>query len=287
MPRFLTDLKFHKCIFYEVNVVFWVLGWGSIAVGVWLYLYTQDYFYIILAPTSYSALSAAGLCAMIGVTAVIIAFIGFVGNWLLSRCLMISFIAFVSLLFVVHCITGLLGFFYIDLMHQRTKLNLLFTINHTYGDNPSGTLFWNAWNHLQTNLKCCGADNYTNWFYSPQWRNRRFVPDSCCNISLFNTVEGSSLNCGKSETNNKLFYEQGCGEPFADWLLQHLYLVGVLSLIFMFVETFLLATSLRILCHICRKHQKQEGNFPNSRYNRNGKELEDGECTLIMKENDN
>uniref|UniRef100_A0A915DP98 Uncharacterized protein n=1 Tax=Ditylenchus dipsaci TaxID=166011 RepID=A0A915DP98_9BILA len=50
---------------------------------------------------------------------------------------------------------------------------------------------------MQSKMQCCGVDNYTDWFYSLQWPNHRFVPDSCCDASLFNDAKNSMLNCGK------------------------------------------------------------------------------------------
>uniref|UniRef100_A0A914HDA4 Tetraspanin n=1 Tax=Globodera rostochiensis TaxID=31243 RepID=A0A914HDA4_GLORO len=236
---YLLSVRLHVYIFYASNTIFWSCGWGALAVGIWLY--KQKSLYSVLAPTSYSAMSAAGLCVAIGAMILIISFIGCVSVWLKSKSLMISFFCFVSLLFLIQCMTGVMGFMYEGVVKERAKITLLHTINDTYyGDNPRATLLWNTWNQMQIELKCCGVDNFTDWFFYPRWKGRRFVPDSCCEVSKF-----------------EFLYLRGCAEPFTDWLLQHLRIVGMMALLFGIVELVVLSSSLRLLCNFHQNEKKQ------------------------------
>ncbi|KAL3095334.1 hypothetical protein niasHS_007433 [Heterodera schachtii] len=250
----LLSVRLHNYLFYTSNAVFWSCGWGALAVGIWLY--TQKNVYSVLAPTSYSAMSAAGLCVSIGAMILIISFIGCASVWLRSKCLMISFFCFVSLLFLIQCMTGIMGFMYEDVVRERAKMALRLTINATYNsDNSRAILLWETWNKMQIDLKCCGVDSYADWFFFPRWKGRRFVPDSCCLPSKFNaTMPNSMLNCGKIAHSFTLWHPRGCAEPFTDWLLQHLRIVRVIALLFGFIELIVLASSLRLLCNL---HQKE------------------------------
>ncbi|KAI1731972.1 tetraspanin family domain-containing protein [Ditylenchus destructor] len=240
MKHWIFDLKshqHHRCIFYGANVVFWVLGWGSLAVGIWLY---TDNSFIALAPSSYSALSSAGLCISVGAMVLIISFVGCIALWIQSKCLLVSYFCFVCLLFMVQCTTGIMGFFYRDGVRHRVKYSLHATINHTYAvsldygteKNPMRI----TWDHMQSQFQCCGVDSYKDWYFSVQWPKNRFVPDSCCDTSFFTSEKNSMANCGKSESNKHMFYQTGCHELFTDYILQHLYLVALLALLFGFIE---------------------------------------------------
>jgi len=277
----LLDVKHHRSVFYVSNVIFWVLGWGSLAVGIWLY--TEKNSYAALAPHSYSAMSAAGLCICSGVMVLIISFIGCLGTWMRSRYLMISYFCFVCLLFFTGSITGAMGLFYKESVRHNVKFNLYATINrthvveHTLGPQQTIRL---TWDQMQSQLQCCGVEGPHDWYFSPQWPKQKFVPDACCNPSFFLGDLHSRVGCGKNAANEPLFYKNGCFEPFTDWLLQHLYVIGIVALMFAFVEVFVLTTSMRLICHLYQQDKHRREDEPTLRYNRNGT-TQEGECKLI------
>jgi len=101
----------------------------------------------------------------------------------------------------VQCSTGALAFFYRDSVRSKVKLSLYATINRTSGDGygPERTLRL-TWNQMQAQLKCCGVESYSDWFYSAQWPRHRFVPDSCCDVAQFKDRTADSMaQCGKSD----------------------------------------------------------------------------------------
>jgi len=177
--------------------------------------------------------------------------------------------------------TGVMGYFYRDGVRHTVKFGLYSSINQSYVIDS--TRFQNiriTWEHMQSKLRCCGVVGYKDWFYSSQWPKHRFVPDSCCDASFFKAANGSMRNCGKSEANGHLFYKQGCYELFTDWLLEHLYIVGVVALLFALVEVVVLTTSLRLIFYL-NKREKQCCDEPSYKYTRNGSAIHDGECSLI------
>uniref|UniRef100_A0A1I8B524 Tetraspanin n=1 Tax=Meloidogyne hapla TaxID=6305 RepID=A0A1I8B524_MELHA len=184
-------------------------------------------------------MSAAGLCTAVGAMILIISLIGIAGIWFNSGGLIISYFCFVLLLFIIQCIAGLMGLLYKESVYDFAKLNLRHTINLTYGESPNSALLWNAWAQMQSDLNCCGAISHSDWFYYPGWKGMKFVPDSCCNLKSFNLNNSinSTQNCGKSLENiDKVIYKQGCVGPFTDWLLQHLHITKLLTLLLGILE---------------------------------------------------
>ncbi|XP_057189703.1 tetraspanin 37 isoform X2 [Triplophysa rosa] len=77
-----------------------------------------------------------------------------------------------------------------------------------------------AVNALQSELKCCGVTNYTDWMDTP-WFNhsgKYEVPPSCCN-KTFHICNGTIYS-------PKLLYNEGCQSKFKDKL--HLVLVVIM-----------------------------------------------------------
>nr|CAD2183285.1 unnamed protein product [Meloidogyne enterolobii] len=249
------DFRRQRQIFIFLNVIFWAFGWGALVAGIWLYL--QKNIYSILAPSSYSSMSAAGLCAAVGAMVLIISLVGIAGIWFTSSKLIISYFCFVLLLFIIQCIAGLMGVLYKESVYEYAKLNLRHTINLTYGDNPNADLLWNAWAQMQNDLNCCGAISHSDWFYYPDWKGRKFVPDSCCNLKAFNLdLFNHTQNCGKSLENfDKIIYKQGCVGPFTDWLLQHLHITKLLTLLLGILEILILFSTMHLFLHL-RKNKK-------------------------------
>ena len=64
------------------------MGWGSFGIGVWLYLEKDSY--SLLAPSSYSAMSTAGVFFVAGVMVIIVAVIGAIGVWVPKKFLLVA-----------------------------------------------------------------------------------------------------------------------------------------------------------------------------------------------------
>lgn len=65
-----------------------VVGVCSLICGIWLYLEKNDF--VELTPSSFSALSAAGLCAFSGATIAIISAVGSIAVLIEGKCLLIT-----------------------------------------------------------------------------------------------------------------------------------------------------------------------------------------------------
>uniref|UniRef100_A0AC34PUY5 Tetraspanin n=1 Tax=Panagrolaimus sp. JU765 TaxID=591449 RepID=A0AC34PUY5_9BILA len=248
------NVHYHKKVFHIVDAIFWVLGWGSFGIGIWLYIEKNSF--SMLAPSSYSALSTAGLYVIIGAMVSIVAVIGPVGIYLPSKFLLVSYIFFTGLLTIVHMGTGLMGRIQEDSIRHRVKYSLFLTLNRTQKvENYPVNHLAVTWDEMQGELRCCGVDSYKDWFNSSGWPKNNFVPDSCCNVEEFADFDAFH-NCGKNQMNHDKWYQEGCFEPFTDWLLQHTKIIEVFSIIFVIVEVIVLVTSIRILVHI-RMQEKQ------------------------------
>ncbi|KAI6187870.1 Tetraspanin [Aphelenchoides besseyi] len=274
--KFFSTATHHRRAFYIGNILFWLLGWASLAVGI--YLYIEHHRYANLAPSSYSAMSTAGLCVCAGCTVVIMAFIGCIGASIGSKWLLYLYTTFLALLILVQTTTGAMGFLHDDLARERVKQSLYSTINRTH-PVPTGpqSRFGVTWDYMQKTLQCCGVENFMDWYYATQWPTNRFIPDSCCNPSAFQ-ANASMKNCGTIENHKDYTFKQGCYELFADWLLHHLMAVKMFSVSFVLIEVILLILTAILISDI-RKFQKRRE--PTYRFQRD----RDGDDRLFSEPN--
>ncbi|CAH60758.2 Tetraspanin-21 [Caenorhabditis elegans] len=232
--------------FFLANVCFLISGLSSLIVGVWLYSSKNNF--IELTPTSYSALSAAGLCVFTGVTIFIIVAVGYLGVSWSNKSLLYSYIGFVILLILVHGIARITGSLHKEEAKENLRKSMLHNINTTAVVTKIGREIKLSltWDHLQRELQCCGVDNYTDWHYSVHWPNNLYTPDSCCDPQHFDAENGTE-NCGKLPDEQSLLYQKGCFPKFSDWLYHHIILVNWVTSILFVVEILLLILSLVVL----------------------------------------
>ncbi|GMR60899.1 hypothetical protein PMAYCL1PPCAC_31094, partial [Pristionchus mayeri] len=231
-------------IFCIANCFLLVVGVCALIVGIWLYLEKNDF--VDLTPSSFSALSAAGLCAFSGATIAIISAVGFIAVSIEGRCLLITYTCFVILLILIQSVTGLTGFMYKESTREKIRHDLLSNINRRTATTRAGRIIRLnvSWDHLHESLECCGVDGPSDWYNNTQWPRNEFVPDSCCDPQKFN---GSMHFCGKIR-NTSLWFKQGCYEVFADWLFHHVHVVSGLSFFLIATEIWVLGATFMVLC---------------------------------------
>lgn len=229
--------------FFICNTIFWVLGLGSLVIGLWSYITKRDY--VDLIPSSYGTLSAVGLCIAAGLTVIIITFVGCLGIWIESRLLLLAYTFFVLLLVMVQVVVSVLALNYQSDIYRRVRKDMEQSLLHT---KYRQEVFWSSrltWDELQSVFHCCGVSGPADWFGNQKWPNSSYVPDSCCNKTYF--ISNTSMeNCGKGRENWKLWYQEGCGEVYADWLFEEIKVAAYIALIFICIEVFLLVLALLI-----------------------------------------
>ncbi|CAP23148.2 Protein CBG01956 [Caenorhabditis briggsae] len=242
--------------FFYTNVCFLISGFASFVVGVWLYSSKNNF--VELTPSSYSALSAAGLCVFTGVTICIIVAVGYLGVSYTNKPLFYSYIAFILLLILAHGTARTTGFLHKDEARENLRTSMLRNINATVVITKLGRELKLAltWDHLQRELECCGVNNYTDWYYSVHWPNNQYTPDSCCEPIHFQ--ENSTMeNCGKMPDDDTVLYQEGCFPKFADWLYHHITLVNWVTSVLFIVEVTLFILSLAVLGVLKRRKTKR------------------------------
>uniref|UniRef100_A0A8C7GK74 Tetraspanin-4 n=1 Tax=Oncorhynchus kisutch TaxID=8019 RepID=A0A8C7GK74_ONCKI len=206
-------------------------GCGILGVGVWLSV-TQGNFATL--SSSLPSLSAANLLIVVGTIIMVIGCLGCVGAVKESRPLLLSFFILLLLIFFLEILSITLFFVYQDQIDHYARRDLKRGLQ-LFGTEGNVGLT-NAWMIVQTDFRCCGVTNHTDWF---DVYNASRVPDSCC-------LEYSD-NCGLE--NPGTWWTAPCYERVKDWLQENLVALWIFALCTALTQILGLVFSMTMFCH--------------------------------------
>ncbi|MBN3294960.1 TSN4 protein, partial [Amia calva] len=179
-------------------------GCGVLGVGIWLAV-TQGSFATLSA--SFPALSATNLLIATGAVIVVLGGLGCVGAVRASRVLLLTFFVLLLLIFLLELLSIILFLIYKEEIDHYAQAELQRGL-HLFGSEGNVGLT-NAWSIIQTDFRCCGVSNHTDWF--PVYNTTR-VPDSCC--------QEHSLDCGLEQPGT--WWTEPCYKKVKMWLQENL-----------------------------------------------------------------
>ncbi|XP_052666394.1 tetraspanin-4 isoform X6 [Harpia harpyja] len=209
-------------------------GCGILGVGIWLAV-TQGNFATL--SSSFPSLSAANLLIVTGTFVMIIGFVGCIGAIKENKCLLLSFFIMLLIIFLLELAVVILFFVYTDKIDKYAQRDLKKGL-HLYGTDGNIGLT-NAWSIIQTDFRCCGVSNYTDWF---EVYNTTRVPDSCC-------LEFSE-NCGLHSPGT--WWKAPCYETVKIWLQENLLAVGIFGLCTAMVQILGLTFAMTMYCQVVK-----------------------------------
>ncbi|XP_046369144.1 tetraspanin-4-like isoform X2 [Haliotis rufescens] len=232
-----------KYIFFAFNVFIWLMGCGVLALGIWLQFNRGPFVSMLPA---YSFLSASALCITAGAIILIVGFLGCCGAFLENQCMLIGYFVMVLLIFALEITAGTLGFVKKAEVQMMIKKELLASIRHDYTpvmQNPNTEGWMEVIDSLQTDLQCCGVDNFTDWYRIKAWPDAMRVPDSCC----LHPVEF----CGKLD--KSFWFERGCLGEIEYWFVRNMYILGVVGITVGVIQILAMVASVVLFCYLRSK----------------------------------
>ncbi|KAJ8391373.1 hypothetical protein AAFF_G00090030 [Aldrovandia affinis] len=212
------------------NLLFWLGGCGILGVGVWLSV-TQGNFATL--SSSLPSLSAANLLITVGAIVMVIGCLGCMGAIKESRPLLLSFFILLLLIFLLEILSIILFFSYQNQIDHYAQSDLKRGLQ-LFGTEGNVGLT-NAWSIVQTDFRCCGVTNHTDWF---EVYNATRVPDSCC-------LEYSD-NCGLE--NPGTWWTAPCYERVKGWLQENLVALWIFALCTALTQILGLVFSMTMFC---------------------------------------
>lgn len=213
-----------KLTAFGINLVIWLLGLVLLFVGVWVRSDPNFWEFQSQLPLG-NYYAACYLCIYSGALMLVIGFMGCVGTFIDSPCILWTYMAFNILFIVIECVVaGLVwqipsGEALQKYMQDEITKRLL-TIN----DNPDIRRFMDL---LQIHMECCGAVSKNDYTY-----NHLTIPQSCSNY----------------RTNNIYIY--GCSENMRVHLQRTGAALGGVAMSLMFVQLISLCVNFLLLVNL-------------------------------------
>jgi len=132
---------------------------------------------------------------------VIFTFLGCCGAACQNQCMLGSFII-ILFIFLGANVAGIVYLFYhFDNEVEMAKHELEQTYVY-YDPQDKGSISKMFWDYIQTNLGCCGAENYLEWAAATNLKDEsKKVPDSCCKTA--------DSDCQSHQTSENIYID-GC-----------------------------------------------------------------------------
>jgi hypothetical protein len=207
---------FSKGCLILVNAFFFVVGAALIFLGAWTFAkYTvYGHGFVTLSASVLPAL----LLLVIGVLAFMLGLIGCFATFKDQKCLTGLFFTLLLLIFVGLVTGAFLSYFYHNMidedLHKMMKENM-----DKYFDDE---IIITDVDIFQTEFKCCGVDNYTDWKETAWYKNQsdpsHAYPDSCC---FNNTCEYSHPD--------PMLHPQGCYVSLKNILVSHFVVIAAVA----------------------------------------------------------
>ncbi|KAK3876595.1 hypothetical protein Pcinc_018633 [Petrolisthes cinctipes] len=216
-----------------------------LGVGLWLRLSYGGYASLL---HQYSIISADSLCLAAGVITFILAFCGCCGSWFQSRCMLITYFSLVVVVFTLQLVAGTLAFAFRGEVSQALITELTAGIRRSYNESDNNAVAI-TWDHLQAQFQCCGVEGPSDWYKIAAWPQQEWVPQACCLPKYADNPE-----CGHSSEPDQ-WYSSGCYRSVKMWFIEKLHVVGIIGLIFAFVQLFGMVSSILLFCTLGYKRR--------------------------------
>lgn len=212
--------NFFKYILHIFNIVFFIAGICSLAVGI-LVVTDKNEFVAENQPSTNYLVLANCLVTISGIV-FLVALLGCAVLYYENRPLLLLYMFLLLFIFVSEGFLGTLSFLNREHLSSdlETSLNTSFIEKYPF-DKKSRLIV----NDMQQQMKCCGLNNFEDWKLSNWYKEKEsqvyLVPDSCCKT----IIDG----CGKSTSPNNIPHT-GCIHRLDKFINNKLNVLGSVSL---------------------------------------------------------
>jgi len=255
--------KLARTVLMIFNIFLFVMGFGCLAVGMWMIAdrYVYSYFVVLRRDYSDRVLSAApAILIVCGIFCIGMAIIGIIGLSKRSRKLLLLYSIVMFVVLILQLVVGFTCVVFRDQIHKYLKDGMKDSIQNYYTfDNTVGK----AWNWIQVRHKCCGVDgswDYENsvWFNDENEdasvgliRPEVFVPVTCCVLEYNqdrdpsyvdpqNPIPKDFTRCQQDAEGKKVsgsnVHNRGCFARLDDFIHRHIDTLICIGLIIGFLQ---------------------------------------------------
>uniref|UniRef100_A0A673AG08 Tetraspanin-10 n=1 Tax=Sphaeramia orbicularis TaxID=375764 RepID=A0A673AG08_9TELE len=239
-PRYSLMDYFLKYLLFLCNLVFTVLGLVILGLGMWGLISKESF-----AQEKISSIGTDPMLVLVtlGFVLTILCLSGCVGSLRENCWLLRLFSALVLVLISVQVLVAILAYTLQDEVGNYLRSGMLAAMVRYQDDLDLRFIT----DEIQSNLQCCGADNYRDWEINIYYNCSApgvlacGVPATCCVDPLENgTVWNSQCGVGAQQldefTAQSVIFLGGCLGGISRWVEQHQGLIGIVSIVILGVQ---------------------------------------------------
>jgi len=193
-----------KYSLFFVNLLIFIGGLVVIGLGIYIAV-DRSFGTQILGTNLY--IGAIYIVIAAAVVVSLIACFGCFGAAQEVRCMLVTYFIIVFLIFITMLVGGILLYVFRHDVEGAARKGMNSSI-HSYHNDKSVK---EAWDEIQTAMKCCGIDGVADW--------NGQIPDSCCKP----VIEGVQNRCHQASPN---LYHEGCIKAWPDFIKKNAAIVG-------------------------------------------------------------
>jgi len=213
-----TSMKCVKYLLFVFNLIFAITGLALIVIGGIIQgLYSQ---YLDFLGDQF--FNTPILLVVVGCLIFIVTFFGCCGAIKESYCMTMTFSILLALVFLLEFGAGIAAYMLRNDVDTIIEGNMSKSLMHYGETNYDGVT--KTWDVVQHELRCCGAEEYTDWANTTFGKNGDSVPDSCCVTDAPTCGEGI-LALPADEIDQKIF-PRGCKDGFEKLIAENVAYIG-------------------------------------------------------------
>jgi len=191
-----------KYIVFLFNFVFFLTSVALIGIGAYIQIHMTKYLDFL----GDSYINTSIILIIIGALMLIVTFFGCCGACTENHCMMYTYGTMLALILLSLIGVAITVYIFKDDARELISKNMKEGMQSYNKTGSAGVT--QTWDIMQSDFKCCGVNNYTEWFAVPMFANND-VPDTCCKVN--------SNGCGKGASKDKI-YEIGCLSAFEKFI---------------------------------------------------------------------
>ncbi|KAK7116190.1 tetraspanin-3-like [Littorina saxatilis] len=224
-----------KICLLVISLVFWGAAAALCFVSSWVYRTYHDFDHLTEATLT---LVPASIVLAVAVFMFLIGLLGCIAVCKESKILLASYFCLIMVVFLGEVVAGVLGYAYREQVKEVVSEGLKKAI-----DNYNDTVMQEQMDFVQTELKCCGISNASDWNDSPAWRANHtdsVVPMSCC-FDL-------SVNTTTCAIGSKNMYKEGCLDSLEHKFTTNLVYIASITIAFAIIQILGLISTCILIC---------------------------------------
>uniref|UniRef100_UPI00358EF0FF tetraspanin-1-like n=1 Tax=Myxine glutinosa TaxID=7769 RepID=UPI00358EF0FF len=174
--------KFLRGTMIFFNLLIFLGGLTLLAAGIWVKVDGSSFNNILGPAVNVHFANVGYFCIAVGLLLIVIGFIGCVGAYKESKCLLITFFIIVLIILIAQIAAAVAALVYADVAEDIVKAEASQHLKEEYGrkSNPKGKIITEVWDLFMSKFKCCGYNGTSDFTAYQVANNVTTLPDVCC-----------------------------------------------------------------------------------------------------------